>query len=51
MNVKYSVLQIRNKCSLIKIKKFINIRLNNLIVGEKNVIYYISYVKYKILTK
>lgn len=51
INVYYLVLWVWNRRGLIKTKTLVEGRLRNLALGEKGVIYYISYTKYKVLAR
>ena len=51
VNVKYSVLRVRNGRGLMEVKKLVDARLGNLTVGGKGVVYCTSHAKCKVLAR
>ena len=51
VNVKYSMLRVRNRRGLMEVKKLVNARLGNLTVGGKGVVYCTSHAKCKVLAR
>lgn len=51
VNVKYSVLRVRNGRGPVEVKKLVDARLGSIAAGEKGVIYCTSHAKCKVLAK
>jgi superfamily II DNA helicase RecQ len=51
VNVKYSVLRVRNGRGPMEVRKLVDARLGNLTVGEKGVVYCTSHAKCKVLAR